>query len=59
MNTLLPNKSIWVSGFNYAFPSYSLKETAFASIGDGLTDTDVTNLYTRVQNFQTTLNRQV
>jgi hypothetical protein len=38
---------------------YSLKEQAFASIGNGLTDTDSTNLYTRVQAFQTTLSRQV
>jgi hypothetical protein len=34
-------------------------ECAFASIGDGLTDTEATNLYTAVQRFQTTLGRQV
>jgi len=34
-------------------------ECAFASIGDGLTDTDASNLYTAVQRFQTTLGRQV
>lgn len=38
---------------------YSNKECAFASIGDGLTDTQAANLYTRVQTFNTTLNRQV
>jgi hypothetical protein len=38
---------------------YSTKECAFASIGDGLTDTDASNLYTAVQRFQTTLGRQV
>jgi hypothetical protein len=59
MNALLPNKTIWVSGFNYAFPSYSLKQTAFASIGDGLTDTEASNIYTAVQTFNTTLNRQI
>jgi len=32
---------------------------AFASIGDGLTDTDALNLYNRVQTFQTSISRQV
>ena len=32
---------------------------AFASIGDGLTDTEAVNFYTAVQRFQTTLGRQV
>jgi hypothetical protein len=38
---------------------YSLIECAFASIGDGLTDTEAANFYTAVQRFQTTLGRQV
>ena len=38
---------------------YSTKECAFASIGDGLTDVEATNFYTAVQNFNTTLSRQV
>lgn len=38
---------------------YSAKESAFASIGDGLTDTEASDFYTAVQAFQTTLNRQV
>ena len=38
---------------------YGNKQQAFASIGDGLTPTEITNLNTRVQAFQTTLNRQV
>ena len=38
---------------------YSNKNIAFASIGDGLNDTEATNLYTRVQAFNTALNRQV
>jgi len=38
---------------------YSNRECAFASIGDGLTDTEAANFYTAVQAFQTTLNRQV
>lgn len=38
---------------------YSTKQTAFATIGDGLTDTEAANLYTAVQAFQTSLSRQV
>ena len=38
---------------------FSNKQTAFASIGDGLTDTEAANYYTAVQAFQTTLGRQV
>jgi hypothetical protein len=38
---------------------FSNRQTAFASIGDGLTDTDAANLYTRVQAYQTALSRQV
>jgi hypothetical protein len=39
--------------------NWGVFETAFASIGDGLTDTEAANFYTAVQNMQTTLNRQV
>ena len=39
--------------------SYSPREQAFASIGDGLTDTEASNFYTSVQAYQTTLGRQV
>ena len=38
---------------------YTTKECAFASIGDGLTDTEAANLYTAVQAYQTTLSRNV
>lgn len=38
---------------------FSNKECAFASIGDGLTDTEAANYYTAVQAFQTTLSRNV
>lgn len=41
---------------NANFTNY---EQAFASIGDGLTDTQASNFYTAVQAFQTTLSRQV
>ena len=38
---------------------FSNRQTAFTTIGDGLTDLDATNLYTRVQAFQTALSRNV
>ena len=38
---------------------FSNKQCAFASIGDGLTDTQASNFYTAVQAMQTTLSRQV
>jgi len=45
------------NGGTASFPTG--KQCAFASIGDGLTDTDAANFYTAVQAFQTTLSRQV
>jgi hypothetical protein len=44
---------------NITQASYNPYQHAFAFLGDGLTDTEASNLYTRVQAFQTTLNRQV
>jgi len=38
---------------------YSIKECAFSSIGDGLSVTEAANFYTAVQNFNTTLTRNV
>ena len=62
-NTALtrPNYNFYLGALNAAniASSYSSKETAFASIGDGLTDTDAANLNTRVTTFQTALNRNV
>jgi hypothetical protein len=46
-------------GANSVPSEYSSRECAFASIGDGLTDTEATNLYTAVQAYQTTLGRQI
>jgi hypothetical protein len=54
----LPNNTFFL-GANGIANEYSSKECAFASIGDGLTDTEAANLYTAVQAFQTTLGRQV
>jgi hypothetical protein len=39
--------------------NYSNRECAFASIGDGYTDTQAATFYTAVQAFQTTLSRNV
>jgi hypothetical protein len=38
---------------------FSKNECAFASIGDGLTNTEAANFYTAVQAYQTTLSRNV
>ena len=38
---------------------YDNLESAFATIGDGLSDTDASNFYISVQKFQTTLGRHV
>jgi hypothetical protein len=38
---------------------FSAKEVAFSSIGDGLTDTEASNLYTAVNNYQVALSRNV
>lgn len=38
---------------------YNSYQAAFTSLGDGLNDTEMANLYTAVQAFQTTLGRQV
>ena len=56
-NNPLPSGPITLLG--YSAGSNSGNESAFASIGDGLTDTEAANFYTAVQTFQTTLGRQV
>jgi len=48
-----------VIGGSDLLSSYSSNQYAFTTIGTGLTNTDVSNLYTAVQAFQTTLGRQV
>tara|TARA_R110000868_G_scaffold305601_1_gene566673 strand:+ start:930 stop:1757 length:828 start_codon:yes stop_codon:yes gene_type:complete len=58
----LPNTTLSLgSNFQTSTGAYefSSKQCAFTSIGDGLTDTQASNLYTAVQAFQTTLSRQV
>ena len=53
----LNTSNIYVGATNPGL--YSNKQCAFASIGDGLTDTQASNFYTAVQAFQTTIGRQV
>ena len=57
----IPNLTNYIGAVNSAGIglNYAGKNYAFASIGNGLTDTEVTNFYTAVQAFQTTLGRQV
>ena len=59
--TLKPDYNIGLAASinNSGVYGYSTFETAFATIGDGLSDTEATNFYTAVQNFNTTLNRNV
>jgi hypothetical protein len=56
-NGTLPNNNASIgTGANNAFQR---NLCAFASIGDGLTDTEASNFYTAVQSFQTTLSRNI
>jgi len=56
----LSDRTITLGAMNNTVPQYySNREYAFASIGDGLTDTQASDFYTAVQAFQTTLSRQV
>lgn len=57
----LPNRDVLISAgdINGVVSFYSNKQSSFASIGDGLSDTEASNLYIAVQSFNTTLNRQV
>ena len=69
-NKLISSNTVSTTPENYSFYigsanrnntplTYSSKECAFASIGDGLTDTDALNFYNIVQRYQTNLSRQV
>lgn len=56
-----PNFNYYIGAANNsgAASRYNDKEVAFFYISDGLISTEMTNLYTAVQAFQTTLNRQI
>jgi hypothetical protein len=63
INTSIPNVPIYIGVLNGTSApvsqTFDNKQCAFASIGDGLTDSEASNLYTAVQAFQTTLSRNV
>lgn len=60
-----PNINVYLGALNYRNGAgtistyYGVRETAFASIGDGLTSAEASSFYTAIQKFQTTLNRNV
>ncbi len=60
-STSRPNQNISLGALNNNGTQayFTTKQSAFATIGDGLTDTEAANLYTRVQAYQTALSRQV
>jgi hypothetical protein len=58
--TTYTNNNIYLGAYNATGANlFSKRDFRFASIGDGLSDTESSNLYTAVQAFQTTLSRQV
>jgi hypothetical protein len=55
-----PSLNIFIGARNSISSAfYTNRQCAFSSIGNGLTDTEAANLYTRVQAFQTALSRNV
>jgi hypothetical protein len=58
-STSLDNGNIFISGRNAANPQRDSNTKAFASIGDGLTDADATNLYYITEELQANLKRNV
>jgi hypothetical protein len=56
-----PNRTIYLGGSNWsAGPTqYTPHQHAFDTIGDGLTDSEASKLYTRVQTFNQALGRHV
>ena len=60
-STSSPNVKLYINARNSGgtAQSFAVSQCAFASIGDGLTDTEAANLYTAVQAYQTTLSRNV
>ena len=59
VSTITQNIHLGALNLNGTLAQYSNRQQAFASIGDGLTDTEASNFYTAVQAFQTTLGRHV
>jgi hypothetical protein len=60
LNTIVRSIFFGAARFNSTSALYfSSRQYSFASIGDGLTDTEAANYYTAVQNFQVALSRNV
>lgn len=55
----IPNVNVHIGKRSDTNTSFTDRNIAFASIGQGLTDTEASNFYTAVQRFQTTLGRQI
>ena len=63
-STARPNGDLFLAARNWInggglVESPTTRQYAFVTIGTTLTDSEVSNLYTTIQNFQTTLGRQV
>jgi len=56
--SVLPNGTMFLMAFD-STQYRSNREYAFFTIGDGLNDTEQSNLYNSIQTFQTTLGRQI
>jgi len=56
-----PNANYFIGALNYLGSAnyFDNNQIAMATIGDGLTDTDASNLYTIIQNYQTILSRNI
>jgi len=61
----LNDQSIYIGAYHTKYSgvdqpqNYTNRECAFATIGDGLSDTEANNLYVAIQAFNTTLSRNV
>jgi hypothetical protein len=60
-NGSMPNVELAIGAYNFggSLVQFTDKQFAFISIGDGLNDTEAANFSTAVNNFQTTLGRNV
>lgn len=56
---LIGANNISITGITPNSGTYTTRECGFASIGDGINSTEIGNLYSAVQAFETTLGRQV
>lgn len=59
--TTMPTNNLYLGAWNQNGTANKFidRQCAFASIGDGLTDTEASNLYTAVNSFQVSLSRNV